>query len=61
MTKLIQCPCGFLIREAIEESLIRSAQAHAKAVHGIELTREHALAMAKPERSNRRVTNGKGT
>jgi hypothetical protein len=61
MTKVIQCPCGYLIREQDEELLVQSALAHAKAAHGLELTREQALAMAKPERVGRRETNGKGT
>lgn len=61
MTKFIQCPCGFSIREAEEAALIAEAQRHAKAAHDIELTREQALAMAKPERLTRRSLNAKGT
>ena len=49
MTKVIQCPCGYEVREPDEESLVDSAVRHAKLTHGIELTREQALAMAKPE------------
>jgi hypothetical protein len=49
MIKVIQCPCGYSIREEGDDALVRSAQAHAMAAHGLELTREQALAMAKPE------------
>ena len=61
MTKVIQCPCGYSIREAEEGALVASAQRHAQTAHGIELTREQALAMAKPASSVRRVTSGEGS
>jgi predicted small metal-binding protein len=61
MIKVIQCPCGYSIREQDDESLVQSAQAHAIAAHGLELTREQTLAMAKPEQTGRRTTRGKGT
>jgi len=61
MTKVIQCPCGYSMREEDDDSLVQSAQAHAKAAHGLELTREQALAMAKPEHVGRRAARGKGT
>jgi hypothetical protein len=61
MTKVIQCPCGYLMREQDNEALLRSAQAHALAAHGLELTREQAMAMAKPELDGRRTSYGKGT
>lgn len=53
MAKVLQCPCGFAAREADDESLIEAAQLHARSTHGIELTREQALAMAKPEQPER--------
>ena len=61
MTKVIQCPCGYSMREEDDDALVRSAQTHAMAAHGLELTREQALAMAKPEPVGRRATHGKGT
>jgi predicted small metal-binding protein len=61
MTKVIQCPCGYSMREKDDDSLVRSAQAHAMSAHGLELTREQALAMAKPEPVGRRTTRGKGS
>jgi predicted small metal-binding protein len=49
MAKVIQCPCGYSIREDDDDALVQSAQVHAMTTHGLELTREQALAMAKPE------------
>ncbi len=49
MTKVIQCPCGTVIRARDDDSLVAQAQRHAREVHAMELTREQALAMAAPE------------
>ena len=49
MTKVIQCPCGTVIRARDDETLVTQAQRHAKDVHAMELTREQVLAMASPE------------
>jgi predicted small metal-binding protein len=54
MAKVIHCPCGYAIHEQDDEALVRAAQDHAKSVHGIDLTKEQALAMAKPEQEFRR-------
>ncbi len=48
MEKVINCPCGFVIRGADDEDVVKKAQSHAKTVHGMELTREQALDMARP-------------
>jgi predicted small metal-binding protein len=48
MEKIIQCPCGFIIRADSEEKLVAAAQKHAKETHDMELTTEQALAMARP-------------
>jgi predicted small metal-binding protein len=48
MEKVITCPCGFVVNGASDEELIARAQKHAKEVHQMELSREQALAMAKP-------------
>jgi predicted small metal-binding protein len=61
MVKVIQCPCGYLIREPDDETLVESAQTHARSAHAIELTREQALAMAKPELTRRRSNDDEGT
>lgn len=55
MAKVIQCPCGYSIREEDDVALVRAAQAHAKSVHDIEMSEAEALAMAKPEQDQRRT------
>ena len=49
MTKVITCPCGYIVRGKDEEEIVANAQRHAKGAHGMELTREQILAMARPE------------
>jgi predicted small metal-binding protein len=49
MTKVIQCPCGAVIRAGDDDKLVAQAQRHAKDVHAMELTRAQVLAMASPE------------
>jgi predicted small metal-binding protein len=49
MHKIINCPCGYVVKGETEEQLVAKAQQHAKEVHQMELSREQALAMAKPE------------
>jgi predicted small metal-binding protein len=49
MTKVIRCSCGYLMRSGDEGELVAAAQRHAKELHGMELTAEQALAMARPE------------
>jgi predicted small metal-binding protein len=48
MAKVINCPCGFVVRGDTDEQLVARAQEHAKTVHQMDLTRDQALAMAKP-------------
>lgn len=48
MNKVINCPCGYIVRGATDDELVANAQQHARSVHGMELTREQALAMAQP-------------
>lgn len=48
MTKVINCPCGFIVTAESDEQLIAKAQQHAKEVHQMELSRDEALAMARP-------------
>jgi predicted small metal-binding protein len=48
MEKVIQCPCGTAVRGKDEDELVSKAQQHARELHGMELTREQALAMAQP-------------
>ena len=49
MQKVIKCPCGFIVRAASDDELVSKAQEHAKQVHQMDLSREQALAMARPE------------
>lgn len=49
MTKVIQCPCGTVIRAGDDEKLVVQAQRHAREVHAMALTREQVLAMATPD------------
>lgn len=48
MQKVITCPCGFVLKGESDEDVVARAQAHAKQVHQMDLSREQALAMAKP-------------
>jgi predicted small metal-binding protein len=47
--KMIRCDCGFIARGATEEELFQVIHKHAKEVHGVDMTREQALAMAELE------------
>ena len=49
MQKVINCSCGYIVRGENDDNLVAKAQEHAKQVHQMELTREQALAMARPE------------
>jgi hypothetical protein len=46
--KVIECPCGVVLREATDDATIASAQRHARENHDMDLSREQALAMARP-------------
>lgn len=48
--KVIRCDCGFIARGSTEDELFKVIHKHAKEVHGVEMTREQAMAMAEPER-----------
>jgi predicted small metal-binding protein len=48
MEKIITCPCGFVLRGANDDEVVEKAQDHARTVHGMELTRDQALEMARP-------------
>jgi predicted small metal-binding protein len=48
MQKVINCPCGFVVKGNSDEEVVARAQEHAKQVHQMELSREQALSMAKP-------------
>jgi predicted small metal-binding protein len=48
MQKVINCPCGYVVNGASDDELVTRAQEHAKQVHQMDLSRDQALAMAKP-------------
>jgi predicted small metal-binding protein len=48
MQKVINCPCGFVVNGTTDDELVSRAQEHAKQVHQMDLSRDQALAMAKP-------------
>ena len=48
MSKVIRCPCGFVVRAESDSALVAKAQEHAKLAHGMELTPEEAMSMAQP-------------
>jgi predicted small metal-binding protein len=48
MKKIIQCPCGSVIEGDSEDDVVKKAQEHAKTTHAMELSKEQALAMARP-------------
>ena len=48
MDKVINCPCGFIVKGETDDQIVSKAQKHAKEVHQMDLTREQALSMAKP-------------
>ena len=49
MNKVIQCPCGYVIRADDDEALVSLARQHSRETHSMELTAAEALAMAQPE------------
>ena len=48
MAKTVSCPCGETLRGENDDELVLEVQAHGKAVHNQEVSREDALAMAQP-------------
>lgn len=45
--KLLVCECGFETRGSDDE-IVEAADRHGREVHGVELSREQILAMARP-------------
>lgn len=48
MAKVVNCPCGDVIKADTDDELVRLVQQHGKAVHDQEVKREDVLAMAQP-------------
>lgn len=53
MTQIINCDCGFVVRGATEDELVANAQAHAREVHEMDITREQVLSLAVPAETTR--------
>ena len=49
MAKVVNCPCGEVMRAETDDELIRVVQKHGKDVHSQDVGREEVLAMARPE------------
>lgn len=48
MDKKVDCECGVTLAAATDDELYESVRKHAAEVHEMDITREQALAMAKP-------------
>ena len=48
MAKKVDCECGVSLVGENDDEIFTKVQDHAGSVHGMEVTREQALAMAKP-------------
>ena len=46
--KVIECPCGVVLRGSSDDETVANAQRHAQDNHDMTLTREQAIAMARP-------------
>jgi predicted small metal-binding protein len=53
MSKVINCDCGYVVRGASDDELVTNAQAHARDVHGMAITREQVLSLAVPAEAAR--------
>ena len=50
MSKVIHCPCGYVVRGRDDDELVANAEKHVKEAHpGMKATREQYLAMAQPD------------
>ena len=48
MAKIINCDCGYVVRGETDDEIVENAQAHARDVHGMEITPAQVLALAVP-------------
>lgn len=48
IAKVIECPCGAIIEGSDQDTMVARAQEHARETHGMDLSRDQALAMARP-------------
>lgn len=48
MEKLVECPCGAVVRASSDDDLVAQTQRHASEVHDMDMSREQVLDMAHP-------------
>lgn len=48
MEKVVECPCGAMVRASSDDALVSQTQGHASEVHDMDLSREQVLEMARP-------------
>lgn len=48
MEKLIQCPCGAVLRDTDEDALVSAARTHARETHDMEMDEDQARDMVRP-------------
>jgi predicted small metal-binding protein len=53
MARIINCDCGYVVRGDTDDELVANAQAHARDVHDMEITREQVLSLAVPAETAR--------
>ena len=46
--RIIEGPCGAVLRGGTTDEVVAAAQAHARTVHDMDLTRDQAEAMVRP-------------
>lgn len=48
MEKVVECPCGAVVRATDDDELVGQVQSHASEVHDMDMSREQVLEMAHP-------------
>ena len=49
MGKIVECECGVTVRGETDDELVANVEKHAREAHNMNVTREQALALARPE------------
>lgn len=47
--RIIECPCGTVLRGESEDEVVEQARTHASSVHDMDLDPDQARAMARPD------------
>lgn len=48
MEKVVECPCGAVVRASSDDDLVSQTQRHASDVHDMDMSRDQVLEMAHP-------------